>query len=272
MWQAGRVPEKTLDRNRGLLLPTLRGVARGIVRRRDEFRHHVARDAWTVAKRFAAPSVVNIEKREIPLVMWAVVEGWLDDHQRMLIAALAKGLDHRTFFEIGTNRGRTTWTVVRNSPEMRAFTLDVPLGDASSATALDLASDDHHFFRPDEATGEAFHDTPEAERITQLWGDSATFDFSPYEGKVDLVYIDGAHTYDYVKADTANALRMLSPTGMIVWDDYGSNPGVYQLVNEVAATLDRPVYHVYGTRMAVYSRQDFVHRLPYDDHASLPTV
>lgn len=144
--------------------------------------------------------------------------------------------------------------------------------DASSATALDLASDDHHFFRPDEATGEAFHDTPEAERITQLWGDSATFDFSPYEGKVDLVYIDGAHTYDYVKADTANALRMLSPTGMIVWDDYGSNPGVYQLVNEVAATLDRPVYHVYGTRMAVYSRQDFVHRLPYDDHASLPTV
>lgn len=37
--------------------------------------------------------------------MWSVVEGWLDDHQRMLIAALAKGLDHRTFFEIGTTVG-----------------------------------------------------------------------------------------------------------------------------------------------------------------------
>jgi hypothetical protein len=75
-----------------------------------------------------------------------------------------------------------------------------------------------------------------------------------------------------VKRDTENSLRMLSPTGTIVWDDYGSNPGVYELVNEVATTLDRPVYHVFGTRMAIYSRQDFVRRLPFDNHASLPTV
>ncbi|MCW3041715.1 MAG: class SAM-dependent methyltransferase [Solirubrobacterales bacterium] len=262
----------TMGRNRGLLVPTLRGVARGVVARRAEFRHHVVRDAWTIAKRFAAPGVVNIEKREIPLVMSAKVDGYLDDHQRMLIAALAQGLGFRTFFEIGTNRGRTTWTVVRNCPDMRAYTLDVPLERSADAAELAMGSDDQVFFRPGEATGEAFHGTQEETRIEQLWGDSASFDFSPYAGTIDLVYIDGAHTYEYVHSDTARALEMLSPGGMIVWDDYGSNPGVYAVVNELAPTLDRPVYHVFGTRMAIYSRTDFVVRRPFDDHASLPTV
>lgn len=262
----------TMGRNRQLLVPTLRGVAKGLKERREEFRHHVVRDAWTIAKRFAADGVVNIEKRELPIVMNATVDGYLDDHQRMLIAALAKGLGHETFFEIGTNRGRTTWTVVRNCPTMQAYTLDVPLEKPSDAVALTMGSDDHAFFRPGEETGEAFHGTEEEARIEQLWGDSATFDFSPYAGRMDLVYIDGAHTYEYVRSDTARALEMLTPRGIIVWDDYGSNPGVYQVVNELAPTLDRPVYHVFGTRMAFYSRADVVVRKPFDDHASLPTV
>jgi hypothetical protein len=259
---------RTMTRNRRVFVPVVRGVVRGIVQRGPEFRHHVVRDAWTIAKRFGAEGVQNIEKREIPCLTDAVVDGYLDDHQRLMLAALARGLGARTFFEIGTNRGRTTWTVAHNNPELEAFTLDVP----SSATELGLGADDQRFLRPEDACGEAFRHTPEGARITQLWGDSATFDFSPYAGRMDLVYVDGAHTYDYVKSDTENALRMLSPAGTIAWDDYGSNPGVYELVNEVAETLDRPVYHVFGTRMAIHSRQDFVVRLPFDDHVSLPTV
>lgn len=261
-----------MARNREILLPTLLGVARGVVTRTPEFRHHVIRDAWTVAKRFGAEAVVNIEKREIPCVQQAVVEGYLDDHQRLMLAALARGLGARSFFEIGTNRGRTAWTVARNNPDLTTYTLDVPLDSAPADVKLSMGSDDRRFLRPDEATGEAFRDTLEAERITQLWGDSAAFDFSPYAGSIDFVYVDGAHTYEYVESDTRHAFEMLSPTGTVAWDDYGSNPGVFRRVTELARTLDRPVYHVYGTRMAIYSRQDFVHRLPYDSHASLPTV
>ena len=260
----------TITRNRRILLSTARGVAIGAVRRTDELRHHVVRDAWTVAKRFAAESVQNIERREVPFFVDAVVEGYVEDHQGMLIAALAQGLDARTFFEIGTNRGRTSWTVARNNPELEVYTLDVPLSATSADVALEMGSDDHHFFRPGEACGEAFRGTPEAKRITQLWGDSATFDFSAYTGTIDLIYIDGGHTYEYVKSDTARALQVLSPTGTIVWDDYGSHPGVYEFVTELAPTLDKPVYHVFGTRMAIYSRQDFVVRRPFDSHASLP--
>lgn len=78
---------------------------------------------------------------------------------------------------------------------------------------------------------------------------------------MDFVYVDGAHTYDYVKSDSANALRLLSPTGTIAWDDYTTGTGVYEHILEIAASSDRPIYHVFGTRMALYSRQDFVRRL-----------
>jgi hypothetical protein len=64
----------------------------------------------------------------------------------------------------------------------------------------------------------------------------------------------------------------LSPTGTIAWDDYTTGAGVYQHIRELAPTLDRPLYHVFGTRMAIYSRQEFVHRIPLDDFASLPAV
>jgi predicted O-methyltransferase YrrM len=261
----------TLTRNRRILLPVLRGVAAGVFRRAPEFRHHVVRDAWTVAKRFGAQTVENVELREIPCIRDAIVAGYLDDYQRLVIATLARGLECRTFLEIGTNRGRTTWTVARNNPELVLYTLDVSAGEPPDEMAFDLGTDDRTFFR-DASCGEAFRDSPESARITQLWGDSATFDFSPYSGTIDMVYIDGAHTYEYVKSDTANALRVLSPTGMIIWDDYTTGSDVYDHVTQIAASLDHPVFHLFGTRMAIYSRRAFVERLPPSDHVSLPTV
>jgi hypothetical protein len=47
---------------------------------------------------------------------------------------------------------------------------------------------------------------------------------------------------------------MLTPNGTIVWDDYPGFPGVLQCVLESARRLDGPVFHILGTRMAVFSR------------------
>ena len=264
---------ETWRRNRGVLGPTVAGFAKGLLSRRDEFRHHVLREAWTVAKRFGADPVVNIEAREIAAFEpTTVLEGPIDDNHRLLLAALARGLGCRTFFEIGTNRGWTTWTVAHNNPELSAFTLDVPPGTAPEGVAMALPSDDRRFFDPASQCGEAFRGTPEDERITQLFADSAEFDFTPYHGTIDLVYIDGAHTYDYVMRDSDNALRMLTPAGTIAWDDYTINPGVLRAVREIAGRLGEPVYHVFGTRMALYSRAPLVTRLPYDSNVSMPSV
>jgi predicted O-methyltransferase YrrM len=258
------VPGAALSRNQRILLSTLRGFTRGLVHRRAEFRQHVVRDAWTVAKRFGAQNIENIEFRDVPFLYDSVVEGYIDDPQRSLVAALVRGLECRSFFEIGTSLGRTTWTVAHHNPTLSIYTLDVPPADQPEATAFELGADDRTYFRPAERCGEAFRRTPESDRITQLWGDSATFDFSPYERNVDFVYIDGAHTYEYVKSDTSSALRMLSPDGTIAWDDYVTGPGVYEYLLELAPTLDRPLYHLIDTRLAVYSRKNFVRRVAPD--------
>jgi predicted O-methyltransferase YrrM len=223
------------------------------VLRRAEFRRRFVREAWTMTKRFGTEAVRNIELGEIQFLDRAVAEGYVEDPQRLVLAALVGGLRCRTFFEIGTNRGRTTWTVARSNPDLTLYTLDVPIGQAPEATRFALHDVDRMVFR-DSSCGEAFRETAEGERITQLWGDSATFDFSPYAGTIDCVYIDGSHAYEYAGSDTAAALEMLSPYGAIVWDDYGNFPGVYRAVLEFAHEHEHPVYHLFGTRYAVYSR------------------
>lgn len=255
----------TFARNRRIILSTARGVASGLWRRPDEFRHHVIRDTWTIAKRFGATSIQNIEFRDIPFLYGARVEGYIDDPQRSIIAALVAELGCQTFFEIGTSLGRTTWTVAHHNPDLRVWTLDVPPSEDVDQTALELGADDRTYFRPADRCGEAFHATPESDRITQLWGDSARFDYSPYAGKMDFVYVDGAHSYDYVRSDSQRALQMLSPRGTIAWDDYVTGPGVYEYLSELAPSLDAPIYHLIDTRMAIYSRQQFVARQAPDN-------
>ena len=71
-----------------------------------------------------------------------------------------------------------------------------------------------------------------ANRIHQLFGDSQTYDFTPYYGSVDLVFVDGCHHYEFVLRDSQNALKMMSPDGVVIWHDYASYaPGVVQALD-----------------------------------------
>jgi predicted O-methyltransferase YrrM len=36
---------------------------------------------------------------------------------------------------------------------------------------------------------------------------------------MDLVFVDGAHTFEYVQNDSQKAWRMLKPGGVVVWHD-----------------------------------------------------
>lgn len=155
-------------------------------------------------------------------------------------------------FEIGTFRGEPAWLVAHNNPDVRMYTLDLPGIEAASHAALELT--DHSYFDEWER-GVRFHGTPEATRITQLYGDSATFDYSPYRRAIDLVYIDASHSYSYVKSDTEAALEMLSQRGTIIWDDYTHYAGIFAYLNELSPRIEGGIVHLLGTRLAMYTRQ-----------------
>lgn len=138
------------------------------------------------------------------------------------IAAIAKQNGKEGIFEIGTFDGRTALNLASNtSDSCNIYTLDLP-SDRVASTDLKIAAGDEKFINKQES-GARFANTLFAGRITQLWGDSATFDYTHYEGKMDVVFVDGSHSYDYVKNDTDTALRLLKPSGgVILWHDYGS--------------------------------------------------
>jgi predicted O-methyltransferase YrrM len=64
-------------------------------------------------------------------------------------------------------------------------------------------------------------------RIQFLKCDSAKFDETPFLGKMDFVFVDGAHNFDYVKSDSEKGWRMLRSGGIIAWHDCRhQDPGV----------------------------------------------
>ena len=149
---------------------------------------------------------------------------WLDGNasieELIFIAKLIRQHKPSRLFEIGTFDGRSTLNLACNSlPDARVYTLDLS-GENRAVKKTVVLNGDMSFVNK-VATGSRFQGTDCENKITQLYGDSAAFDFSPYENKMDFVFIDGAHTYDYILNDSEKALKLLKGgRGIILWHDY----------------------------------------------------
>ena len=139
----------------------------------------------------------------------------------LALAMLCNWLNPRTVFEIGTLRGTTTRHLALNSPNAEVITLDLPQTADSAFSLKTTMIDREHAARHAAVREYVFSGTPEEARIRTVFGDSASFDFSPWRGNVDLFFIDGAHSYEYVRSDTLQALQCVRPGGIIVWHDFG---------------------------------------------------
>lgn len=241
-------------RNRNILSVVAATAVRRSLADPRQLRAGLLKSLWIELKRFGAPHVPSVELSYIKGIADIRVDGPVLRHCPLVVGALCSLLDCRTVFEFGTYRGDTTWLLAHNVPTARVYTLDLTGPEAIQSAELELTDIDEYFSSWER--GARFRGTPEAVRITQLYGDSATFDFSPFRGAMDFVYVDASHSYSYVRSDTEAAFGMLSASGTIVWDDYTYYPGVFAYLNEIAPALDRPIVHILGTRLAVYSRRD----------------
>jgi len=163
----------------------------------------------------------------------------------VFLAGLVWALDVKSVFEIGTFDGVTTWALARNMSSGVVDTLDLPAGERAQLAIEDTDEEVRGLL-----SDHVYDALPHPAAIEQHWGDSASFDFSAWSGKVDLVYIDGAHSEPYVESDTRNAFEMLSERGAIVWDDYWRQVnGVPTVLHRLTAPRPR---RVPGTRLAVH--------------------
>ena len=176
----------------------------------------------------------------------------LPHKEQLAIGAICREIEPDKVFEIGTYKGSTTLIFALNTPsKTKITTLDLdPLKRETHLYGTGIDSLDSL------DVGSAFKGTIYEKKILQLYGDSTTFDFGPYNRKMDLVYIDADHTYGYVKNDTRNALSLIKKGGVIVWDDYVYNDkhpecsGVTRCLNELSQS--HKCYQLAGTRLAIH--------------------
>jgi predicted O-methyltransferase YrrM len=168
-----------------------------------------------------------------------------------LLATIVSAVRPRKIFEIGTFRGVAALTMALNAPEADVYTLDLP--EEYSADGVEsLSKGDKEWVRLSRTSvGFAFAGHPAATRIHQLHGNSLTYDAPEFLSNTDLCFIDGGHSYECVKADTETALKILSPNGVIIWDDYAwFVDGVREYLAELCKTL--PLHRIAGSQLVIY--------------------
>ncbi len=166
------------------------------------------------------------------------------------ICAIAKYLVPSAIFEIGTSHGVTTTQLAANTNgSTKIYTLDLedegftreyikPLGKRIAISEIK------------HQMGVQFKGTVLENKITSLRGDSYDFNFEPYYGKIDLVFVDGKHSFEYVQRDSENALKMLSTRGVILWHDFYFSRGVRRFLNHLSS--NKTLFQIRGTDLVVF--------------------
>ena len=165
-----------------------------------------------------------------------------------VLIALCKVVNARTVFEFGTLFGVQTLNLAMNLPDSaRVFTLDLDFDSFRQIMHLQHEQDrEASRVHLEHQSQLAFLGTPYEDRITRLFGDSNEFDFSPFQGTIDVVYVDGGHDLPTARSDTENALKLLpaDTIGAVAWHDYRNPdyPDLTRYLDELSR--ERTTYHV----------------------------
>jgi len=196
--------------------------------------------------------IPGAESIPVTLIEYQYAYGDMPVTELMALCRIVRHRQPKVIFEIGTYLGGTTLQLAANT-QAEVYTLDLsPPGhkDYVQPRIWDPESDVY----PDQP-GIRFQGSQYESRIHQLFGDSQKYDFTPYYGAVDLVFVDGCHHYEFVLRDSHNALKIMSPDGVVIWHDYASYaPGVVQALNELAKVV--PLVHIAETSLVMYHRRE----------------
>lgn len=168
----------------------------------------------------------------------------------LVLKAAVKQFNHPNYFEIGTWRGESIVNVADFCSN--AFTLNLADEDLKTLGVEDEMIKQQAIFSKNHP------------KITHLKGDSMTFDFSPYYGKMDVVFVDGDHHFDSVKKDTETAFKLIKDeNSIIVWHDYSLNTKTIRfevlrgILEGTPNHLKAHLYHIHQTLCAVYCNRKF---------------
>ena len=156
-----------------------------------------------------------------------------------LLYTLAKQIKARTLVEIGTARGLQSMVWAQ-------YLVDEGIEDGRVITCDIISHDERCFKIPLEheklfTRRELWENIEPAENITFVHGDSDVLRQHLLHG-IDIAYIDGKHTYEYVIKDFSNIFTLMNDGSIIIFDDCDARfPGVMRAVDEIAIKVNAPL-------------------------------
>ena len=157
------------------------------------------------------PAGVNVEVFFRPKVGFSI-----SFYEALALGSLVRLSGARRVFEFGTYRGISSSQLALNlGDDGKLFTLDLP---PKPTLKFDLKEADEIRIAHETVKGDLIP-AELSGRIECLHSDSAKFDETPYLNSMDLVFVDGAHTYQYVQNDSEKGWRMLKAGGYMMWHD-----------------------------------------------------
>jgi len=162
---------------------------------------------------------------------------YVEGREIAVLTGLIRKHGVRRVLEIGINRGDTAQQLLRACPTIEQYT-GVEITPEAIGTMPEHQRNEREW--AGDQVGAA---VAKDKRVKLLVTPNGSRDVQP-NGGCDLIFIDGNHDHEWVKHDTELAKRL--DAAIVVWHDYGTEPGVTQVVDGLGETVTR----VLGTRMA----------------------
>jgi glycosyltransferase involved in cell wall biosynthesis/cephalosporin hydroxylase len=161
------------------------------------------------------------------------VEGWLDEHEAVLLMKFAVVAvvqpELHAVVEVGSYHGRSTIalaSIVRAArPEAKVYAIDPHRGEISYPDSVHVQPSSWDAFCRNIAAADLL-DTVEPIR-------KRSYEVA-WDRPIGLLFIDGLHDYSNVARDLNHFEKHIVPGGYVVFDDYHSDyPGVVTFVDEL---------------------------------------
>ena len=186
------------------------------------------------------------------------IVGMTSDQEAWIISSLSK--ISKNIFEFGTCSGKTTYLMGLNSNADTKIT-SVTLNKNNVSDVLKKKEDNEVSFRNiiNESIYSKFLFSGEEveNKIKVIFQNSLEFNHQEYIGKMDLIFIDGGHTYSVVKNDSEKSFDMVSKNGIILWHDYvpgkQSAKDVVKYIHEISK--NKKIFSINGTTLAYFKNE-----------------
>ena len=180
-----------------------------------------------------------------PIYGYREVEGWLAEKEAFALHDIAKGLrNHCVIVEIGSWLGKSSVILsqaIKRKRGAKLFCID-PLNadsDPESVGIMRATADGMKSNTLFQKFSENVHKYGVPRRIKALQGYSHEFS-SAWTRPIDLLFIDGNHSYEAARRDFEEWSRFVKPGRFLAMHDVSENPsyphkGPLRVVNEVIA-------------------------------------